>query len=221
MSRQPAIWIARHGERIDFVDRTWSERAAEPYNPHLSEAGLRQARELGQRLVGEGVQHIISSPFGRALETATQVADVLDLPIKVERGAGEMLSADWFPHDPRPRNWTAAELARRYPRIDTSYQSAVDPVYPEDWPRCVERAAATMRALVERFRGDFLVIGHGATVSSMSWGLIEGTPSMKGHCCALVKIVRQPTGVNGQHWRLELDGDTSFLSYVEAKIQLQ
>lgn len=47
------VWIARHGNRLDFVNPEWFNTAERPYDPPLSEDGIVQAKQLGQRLVGE------------------------------------------------------------------------------------------------------------------------------------------------------------------------
>ncbi|NEO28838.1 MAG: histidine phosphatase family protein, partial [Kamptonema sp. SIO4C4] len=44
------IWIARHGNRFDFVYPEWFNTAPRRYDPPLSEDGVIQAQELGQRL---------------------------------------------------------------------------------------------------------------------------------------------------------------------------
>jgi broad specificity phosphatase PhoE len=54
------VWIARHGNRIDFVNPAWFDTAERPYDPHLSEDGQIQAQQLANRLVGEGITQIIS-----------------------------------------------------------------------------------------------------------------------------------------------------------------
>jgi len=40
--------------------------------------------QLGQRLKREDIAHIFASPFLRTVQTANQVAEALDLPIKLE-----------------------------------------------------------------------------------------------------------------------------------------
>lgn len=203
------VWIARHGERIDFVDRAWGETAEHPYDPHLSENGRRQARDLAHRLRDEPIRYVFSSPFFRTLETASFVAQALELPVRIEQGASEMLNAAWFPSDPRIH--PIEELARRYPRIDTSYQSVVDPTYPEDWPRCLDRTARAIHRLVDRCDGDLFIAGHGASVSGLAWGLLGSSPQFSGMCCSLVHLRRNGAG----GWDLLLAGDTSHLSYCE------
>ena len=94
------IWIARHGNRLDFVNPEWFNTAERPYDPPLSPDGIVQAQELGQRLVGERIRHIFASPFLRTVQTADRVAQILDLPIKIESGLGEWLNPDWMKSDP-------------------------------------------------------------------------------------------------------------------------
>ena len=53
---------------------------AEPEDAdRLSERGWEQARGLGERLHGEGIEAILASPFGRAQETAQAIGEVLGL----------------------------------------------------------------------------------------------------------------------------------------------
>ena len=49
----------------------------------LTETGKLQAKAVAQRLKEEGIEEIYASPFGRAMETATAVSEVLGLPINV------------------------------------------------------------------------------------------------------------------------------------------
>jgi hypothetical protein len=37
------VWIARHGNRLDFVNPEWFNTAERPYDPPLSEDGIEQA----------------------------------------------------------------------------------------------------------------------------------------------------------------------------------
>jgi broad specificity phosphatase PhoE len=44
------IWIARHGNRLDFVRPEWFDTALRPYDPPLSKDGFVQAKQLAKRL---------------------------------------------------------------------------------------------------------------------------------------------------------------------------
>lgn len=74
----------------------------------LTETGKVQADLVAQRLRGEGIEEIWSSPLGRAYETATATSKVLGLPIKIldclrevdwGSGDGEPIFADGQPWD--------------------------------------------------------------------------------------------------------------------------
>ncbi|KAK5051946.1 hypothetical protein LTR84_002749 [Exophiala bonariae] len=54
MPKQPAvIIIARHGARLDQVDRNWITTAEKPYDPPLSYGGWMQCQTLGVRINNE------------------------------------------------------------------------------------------------------------------------------------------------------------------------
>ena len=53
-------------------------------DPKLTPAGHEQARAAAEALRGTGIQRLISSPYRRALETATIVADALGLEVSIE-----------------------------------------------------------------------------------------------------------------------------------------
>ncbi|MBW4650917.1 MAG: histidine phosphatase family protein [Kastovskya adunca ATA6-11-RM4] len=206
------IWIARHGNRLDFVKPEWFDTAERPYDPPLSDDGVIQAKELGQRLVGEGIAHIFASPFLRTIETANQVAEALDLPIKVEAGLSEWLNPEWMPT--MPERLSLAALKEKFPRIDLSYTSCVLAHYPETSEDVLKRTEETAKRLVAEFSEDILLVGHGASVVGTAQGLLGGTPEVNAVLCCLVKIVRQ-----NDKWEMKLKGDTSHLSQSESVIR--
>jgi broad specificity phosphatase PhoE len=206
------IWIARHGNRLDFVNPEWFNTAERPYDPPLSEDGMVQANQLGQRLVGEGIKHIFASPFLRTVQTANFVADVLDLCIKLESGLSEWLNPAWMQTD--PERLSMQELQELFPRIDSSYTSRVTAHYPETSHRVLERTAETAQRLTAEFSEDILLVGHGASVVGVTQGLVGGTPEVNASLCCLVKLVRQE-----QEWVMELNGDTSHLNQTEEVIR--
>lgn len=200
------VWVVRHAERIDMIEPQWSLTAAEPYDPPLSPLGVKQARALAQRMASERVDHLFSSPFRRTLQTASAVAEQLDLSIKVEEGASENLMACWYTHD--PRCWTLASRSQQFPRCDPAYRSMGSAHWPETAEACIERGGITMRKLVDHFPGNLMVVAHGASRSAMGWGLLQDTPEWNPHVCALVELTQQhPSG----QWVVSSSGDISFL----------
>ena len=202
------VWIARHGNRLDFVNPEWFNTAERPYDPPLSEDGVIQARQLGQRLVGESIAHIFASPFLRTVQTASMVADALDLPIKLESGLSEWLNPAWMKNE--PERLSLEVLQERFPRIDPSYTSRVIARYPETSDQVLDRTSETVRRLVAQFSQDILLVGHGASVVGTTQGLVGGTPEVNAALCCLVKVVRQE-----HDWVMELNGDTSHLTQTE------
>nr|MCU0544119.1 histidine phosphatase family protein [Oscillatoriaceae cyanobacterium Prado104] len=152
------VWIARHGNRIDFVNPDWFLTAERRYDPHLSEDGHVQAKQLANRLKGEGISHIFASPFLRTVQTANHVANALDLPIKLEWGLCEWLNPEWMTEMPETESFEA--LCARFPRIDRTYKSS-NAKYPETAEYCLNRAGETAKRLAAEFPEDILLVGHG------------------------------------------------------------
>lgn len=208
------VWIARHGNRLDFVNPDWFLTAERPYDPPLSDGGIIQAQQLGQRLKRENIAHIFASPFLRTVQTANEVAAALDLPIKVESGLSEWLNPQWMPS--MPEKLPMEVLHEKYPRIDLSYTSRIIAEYPETGDKVFRRSGETAKILADEFSEDILLVGHGASVIGTAMGLLGGTtqPEINATLCCLVKIVRQD-----REWIMELNGDTSHLSETEKVVR--
>ncbi len=208
------IWIARHANRLDFVNPDWFLTAERRYDPPLSDDGIIQASQLAQRLKKENITAIFSSPFLRTVQTANQVAEVLDLQVKLESGLSEWLNPEWMSE--APEKMPIKDLVALFPRIDISYQSRVIAQYPEIGKTAFLRAGKTAKKLVEEFSEDILLIGHGASVLGATIGLVGevAETEIKAALCCLIKVVRQDP-----HWVLELNGDTSHLAQVEEVIR--
>jgi len=202
------VWIARHGNRLDFVNLEWFNTAQRRYDPPLSADGVIQARDLGKRLSTENIAHIFSSPFLRAIQTANEIAEILDLPIKLEAGLSEWFNSHWM--NATPETHPQEFLQQEYPRIDWSYTSRIIPQYPENEEKMMERTGETAKILVQEFSEDLLLVGHGASVLGTTKGLVGGNPQINASLCCLVKIVR-----NNNIWEMLLNGDTSHLTQTE------
>ncbi|KKD34660.1 MAG: histidine phosphatase family protein [Limnoraphis robusta] len=208
------VWIARHGNRIDFVNPAWFNTSARRYDPHLSDDGFVQAQQLANRLVGEGITHIFSSPFLRTVQTANVIAETLDLPLKLNWGLGEWLNPEWM--STYPETLTSQILAQQFPRIDLSYPIG-EARYPETWEDCLDRTAKTAQNLVAAFPDeDLLFVGHGASVVGTAMGLVPTLAETDIHAslCCLVKLVR-----DDNQWKVELNGDISHLNNTETVIR--
>ena len=182
------VWIARHGNRIDFVNPDWFLTAEHRYDPHLSEDGHVQAKQLANRLKGAGISHIFASPFLRTVQTANHAAEALDLSIKLEWGLCEWLNYEWMTE--MPETESVAALSQRFPRIDASYKGGVAS-YPETAEACLKRAGETAKRLAAEFPEDMLFVGHGASVLGTANGLANvAQTEINAYLCCLVKVVR-------------------------------
>jgi len=85
----------RHGESVANVfDRR--REVPEGDVDRLTERGHGQARELGRRLKGEGIEAIVASPMRRAQETAAGINEVLELPLTTDDELFEVRQSDAF-----------------------------------------------------------------------------------------------------------------------------
>lgn len=209
------VWIARHANRLDFVNPDWFLTAERRYDPPLSDDGIVQAQQLAKRLKQEDIAHIFASPFLRTVQTANEIATVLNLPIKLESGLSEWLNPAWM--TATPERLSIETLSELFPRIDISYTSRVIAQYPETGEQALGRSGETARILADEFFSEnILLVGHGASVLGATMGLVRGIAEneVKASLCCLVKVVRQEP-----EWLLELNGDTSHLSEVEEVIK--
>jgi broad specificity phosphatase PhoE len=209
------IWIARHANRLDFVNPDWFMTAEKPYDPPLSDDGMVQAKQLAKRLKGEKISQIFSSPFLRTVQTANAVAEVLDLPIKLETGLSEWLNPEWMSEEPEKLSMIA--LAALFPRIDNGYTSHIAAQYPETHEKVRQRSGQTARCLAaECWPDDILLVAHGASVLGAAMGLVGdiAKTEVKATLCSLVKVVRQES-----EWLLELKGDISHLTTIEEVVR--
>ncbi len=201
------IWLARHGNRQDFVDADWAETAEQPYDPGLSEDGLEQAQRLARRLAETGIDRIVASPFLRTLETAHAVAEALDRFVLLEPGLSEWLNAEWF--EERPALLDPAALAARFERVDPSYRPCLTPSFPETHAAMLERTARAVRCVVSRSSGarELLLVGHSATLEGAFLALVGKDAKYEGCPLAgLTKLVR-----DGDAWQIVLQNDTAHL----------
>ncbi|PNK02876.1 histidine phosphatase family protein [Cylindrospermopsis raciborskii S07] len=204
------IWIARHANRLDFVNPDWFLTAERRYDPPLSDDGIIQAQQLAKRLKGERIKHIFASPFLRTVQTANAVAEILDLDIKLETGLSEWLNPEWMTEE--PEKLSTLELVKLFPRIDRSYTPRIAAKYPETHEQVRYRSGQTARCLAAEFwPHDILLVAHGASVLGAAMGFVGdlAKTEVKAKLCSLVKLVHQES-----QWFLELKGDTSHLEEI-------
>lgn len=197
------VWIARHGHRFDFAFPEWFNTAPRRYDPPLSDEGFQQVQRLATRLKPEPIDHIFCSPFLRAIQTAAPIAQLLNLPLKIERGLGEWLNPDWMTEYPQTE--PLESLIEKY-LIDTHYSSRLIPAYPESEAMMMQRMAQIAQLLMDEFSGNLLLVGHGATVAGVTAGLIGENLILQAPLGCLNQLIRTEN-----QWKVLLKADISHL----------
>jgi broad specificity phosphatase PhoE len=89
------VYFTRHGESVaNLADRGMEREPADA--DRLSERGWEQARGLGERLRGEGIEAILASPLRRAQETASAIGGVLGLEFSTDEDLYEVTQSDAY-----------------------------------------------------------------------------------------------------------------------------
>ncbi|HEY0603121.1 MAG TPA: histidine phosphatase family protein [Herpetosiphonaceae bacterium] len=198
------VFLCRHGHRIEWARPDWCGDGDNKYDPYLSDQGIAQARALGRYLRRESIDHIVVSPFLRAIETAHYIAEQLERRFVIEDGAGEWLNVEWFPEG-APQLPAPGARMQRFPRIDTDYCSWQTPSYPETQEQMQARMGAVIQHLVREHAGSLLIVGHGHTVTEMAAAL-SGLPSQSFgfEPCCLTRLDRR----DGT-WHVTMNGETA------------
>lgn len=108
------FYIFRHGETdYNREKRTQGCRI----DSDLNQTGVQQARNLIPRLLPLNLQIIYSSPLRRAVDTASIVAQALNLPVKIIPGLREGCYGD-------AEGLVEEEIAEQFPEVFKQWRSA-------------------------------------------------------------------------------------------------
>lgn len=140
------VFLLRHAESTvdpDLPESDWP----------LSEAGFQQARELCTTLASLGIEHVVSSPFVRAVDTVRPFCKAAGVDLQIDRGLRERrLSGRWIRdfEGILRKTWEDFELA--LPGGESSRECQ------ERIVNCVSRLASARRGRV------LLVSSHGNAI---------------------------------------------------------
>ena len=136
-------------------------------DPGLTEEGRRQAETLAQSLEGEGLTRLISSPYRRTLETASIVAERLQIPITVDPLVRERCA---FSCD---QGSAPASLRAAWPQLDFA-------ALPEVWWGGLIESMETLEARCATFRDKLARLPDRSRVAIVShWGFIRGLTGLE------------------------------------------
>ena len=200
------LYLVRHGERLDAVNRNWYGVDGNKYDPPLSEKGHWQAQRVGERLRQEDVDYIFASPYIRALQTAQPIAEALDMPFYVDEGIGEWLGRALIPNP--PNIIAPIKRAADFSYMGLTHPAKILPVYPETVQQVFDRLHQAVDYLLETYEGNLLLVGHGRVVTGIAHRL-TGQPesAFKYDLACLTKLV-----LHDGKWEVRLNGDTAHLT---------
>jgi broad specificity phosphatase PhoE len=156
----------RHGESVGNAESRWQGQSDYP----LTAKGRAQARALAERWQAEGAKFdlAVSSPLGRARETAEIVTSALKVkleldPIWMERNIGEM------------EGLTAEEVRQKpQPPYTTPYDS-IGGDGEGDWELFL-RAGQALHDLLRRPAGNYLIVSHGGLLNQLMHAIVGVAP---------------------------------------------
>ena len=199
------LYLVRHGQRLDAVQKQWYSPHDNQYDPPLSPEGMGQAYQIAQRLQNEPIDVIFSSPYLRALQTAHPISEAHNLPMYVEAGIGEWLGRAMFPAE--PNIMPAFQRRDDFPRLDFSHHTRVVPHWPETAEECFARLNNTVQQLLESYEGNLLIVGHGRTVTGLAHVLTKKPEYQFKYGLAALTTLR----FTNDAWQIELNSDDSHL----------
>jgi len=162
------VYLVRHGQALSNLEPPPPPSATPQGLDHLTPLGEAQSRKVGAVLAAQGVKLVLTSPAGRARESAEKIAAALGAaPVRIEtrirpleRGtdaAGKPLS--W---EDRGKEWTAGR----------------DPVPPggESMAQVGDRVMAVVKGLrTEAPASSVALVAHGEVIAAFV-GAVAATP---------------------------------------------
>jgi len=151
------LYLVRHGS----TDLTAEDKFSGAIGVELSDEGRWQASKLGERLKGEGISAVYSSPLSRTVETASIIAKHCGLSPVMRDGLREISHGRW-------EGLTRREVEERFKDEYASWEEDPFTFAPEGGESGVAvlaRALPVIREIVTEQEGKrVLVISHKATL---------------------------------------------------------
>ncbi|MDR1025860.1 MAG: histidine phosphatase family protein [Lactobacillus sp.] len=162
------FYIFRHGETDLNNQGIWQARRLDI---ELNSKGEAQALELGEKLVGKGIEVIFSSPMNRAIRTAELANAKINVPILIKEGLieadlGEVEGLDIKAY--RETNPKECEMwfGMEPDNFDFAHKGA------ESKRQIYERFRAVLEDLLNEKYSVMGVSTHGAMIRMLLYGLL-------------------------------------------------
>ncbi|MFD4180217.1 bifunctional RNase H/acid phosphatase [Rhodococcus sp. NPDC058514] len=171
LGKPTRMLLLRHGQTALSVDRRYSGRG----NPELTDLGLAQARGAAKRIGARGgIAAVVSSPLGRARQTAEAAAAELSLPVRVHEGLIETDFGDW-------EGLTFGEASARDPGLHRRWlaDTSVRPPGGESFDEVRARVGRARDDLMAEFPGaNLLLVSHVTPIKTLLQMALDVGPSL-------------------------------------------
>jgi broad specificity phosphatase PhoE len=107
------VFLVRHGRTGWNKEQIFRGHKDVP----LDEVGREEARLVGERLKGEGITAVFSSPLSRAKETAEAVARSHNVEVQIVEGLNDLNFGEW-------EGLSRKEVQKQYPDLYKQWQGA-------------------------------------------------------------------------------------------------
>ena len=136
------LFLVRHGQTGWNKEQIFRGTKDVP----LDEVGREEALLVGERLKGEGLRAVYSSPLARAKETAEAIARFYNLEVRVLPGFNDLNFGEW-------EGMSLQEVKKRYPDLYQQWlQSPQRVIFPagEGLDAVSTRAMKAVEEIIER-----------------------------------------------------------------------
>ena len=210
-TEQTTLLVIRHGETIWNLENRFQGHGDSPLSP----AGRRQAMALGTRLKDMPIDTLICSDLGRAVETATIIADFTGHGLHPDRRL-------------RERNFgvleglTIEEIMNRHPEPFQRLYYDNDPQYAppqgESLRQHYRRNISFLEEFIAEFSGTAALVVHGGVLDSL-FRYIARLPLNRPRCFVIpnagINRLVYGTFYRTRRWVIESWGDVSHLNGIE------
>ena len=189
------FYLARHGESV------WNQqgRLQGQLDSPLTEAGRRQAAELGRLLQSKSIDLIASSTLGRARESAEICQPYLNCEIRVLPGLEERHFGEW-----QGQSMALVKQLPQYPKVCGTLSRKV-PFGGESSIASAKRLHQSLMTIAEQCNDStVLVVSHGDIIANFVQSFLLGEDSERP---SLLK--------HGDWLTLECDRSRGLLSLLE------
>lgn len=176
------VWLLRHGQ----TDWNLEGRLQGRSDIALNDTGIAGARQAAATMAGWRFARILSSPLGRAMQTAQIVAEPHGIAVEsdprlIERDFGGLeglLHPEILARDGMPENFVFAETL---------------PEGGESWSQLKTRMHAVYRDL-QPAQGAVLIVSHLAALTALTEALDRAPPQLPNSTPIMLRALPQLSG---------------------------